>query len=241
MYILPAIDIKDGACVRLYQGSFDTVHQVAKDPLETAQAFERLGARWLHMVDLDGADQGKAVHSQLFKTIAKETGLKIQAGGGIRSLDQIDAYLEHGIDRVIIGSQAIKEPAMVAEAVRLYGDAIAVGIDARDGVAYGEAWKEKSPRQAADLAKEMTAIGVSTLIYTDIAQDGTLLGPALDTYAQMKKDLPGTQIIASGGIRNLDDIQALLDLGLYGAICGKAIYAGTLKLQDAIALAQKGD
>lgn len=240
MFILPAIDIKDGRCVRLYQGSFDTVHQVADDPLETARGFEALGATWLHMVDLDGALQGKALHADLFKRIAKETGLKIEVGGGIRTLAQVDAYLEHGIDRVIIGSQALKEPEMVAEAVRLYGDAIAVGIDARDGVVYGEAWLEKSPITASDLAKQMTAIGVATLIYTDISKDGTLLGPAFDAYARMIEDLPGTRIIASGGIRNLDDIQKLKDMGLYGAICGKAIYAGTLKLQDAIALAHKG-
>lgn len=238
MFILPAIDIKDGKCVRLYQGSFDTVHQVAEDPLETAQGFEAMGATWLHMVDLDGAVKGKAIHSDLFKKIAKSTGLKIQVGGGIRSLDQVDEYLEHGISRIILGSQALKEPEMVAEAVRLYGDAIAVGIDAKDGMAYGEGWLEKSPDSARDLAKRMTSIGVSTVIYTDIAQDGTLLGPALDAYARMKDELPDTQIIASGGVRNTDDIKALKELGLYGVIVGKAIYAGTLKLPDAIAIAR---
>lgn len=238
MFIFPAIDIKDGTCVRLYQGSFETVHKVANDPLKMAQAFEAAGAKWVHMVDLDGAIQGKEVNGKIFTKIAKNTSLRVQVGGGIRSLEQIDAYLERGIDRIVLGSIALSEPEMVSEAVRMYGDAVAVGIDAKDGFAQGEGWLKDSKRHYLDVAKEMVDLGVTTLIYTNIRQDGTLLGPAVEDYRVLCENFPHTDIIASGGVRNVDDIIQLKELGLEGVICGKGIYAGTLDLVKAVKIAK---
>lgn len=239
MIILPAIDIKDGTCVRLYQGSFDTVHQVAEDPLETALAFANAGASWIHMVDLDGALQGKAINTEIFLQVAKKTPLRVELGGGIRTLNQIERYLDKGISRVVLGSVALEEPALVKEAVEKFGEAIAVGIDCRDGFASGGGWRNETQIHFLELAKEMAQVGVKTIIYTDIAQDGTLLGPTVADYQALLATVHDVDIIASGGIRNVEDIRVLRDAGLAGAICGKAIYAGTLDLREAIVVAEE--
>lgn len=239
MIILPAIDIKDRTPVRLYQGSFDTVHQVAADALETAREFEAAGAEWIHMVDLDGACAGHPVNTDIFVSVAKETSLKVELGGGIRTMADIDATLGAGVSRVILGSVALHEPALVREAVAKYGEKIAVGIDAKGGRVRGGGWLEDSDVHFIDLAKAMAEAGVTTIIYTDISKDGTLAGPTVGDYEQLIAACPSVHIIASGGIRDIDNIADLKACGCYGAICGKSLYEGTLSLEEALALAKE--
>lgn len=234
MVILPAIDIHQGKCVRLYQGDYATAQQVAADPVETAVSFREAGAEWVHMVDLDGAKSGNLENREIFLTVAKECGLPIELGGGIRDMKAVEYYLEHGISRVILGSAAIRNPEFVREAVHVFGEKIAVGIDAKNGKAAASGWLEESEFDYIDLAKSMEQIGVRTIIYTDIAKDGTLSGPNLEQLIRINAAV-SCDIIASGGIHNLDDIKALTKQGLYGAICGKSLYQGTLDLKEAIA------
>lgn len=239
MILLPAIDIKDRTPVRLYQGSFDTVHQVAQDALETARQFEAAGAEWIHMVDLDGACEGHPVNADIFLSVARETTLKVELGGGIRTMADIDGYLSAGISRVILGSVALHDPALVREAVKKYGEQITVGIDAKDGRVRGGGWLEDSDVHFVDLAKAMAEAGVQTIIYTDIAKDGTLTGPTLADYEALIAACPSVRIIASGGIRDISNIAALKACGCYGAICGKSLYEGTLSPEEALALAKE--
>ncbi len=234
MIILPAIDIKDGQCVRLTKGDFSTVEKVAEDPLKTALAFQEAGAEWIHMVDLDGAKEGSLKNSEVFLQVAQNTGLKVELGGGIRTLESIDYYLEQGISRVIIGSAAISNPELVKAAVAKYGDKIAVGIDARNEMVSADGWLTDSEITYLDLAKKMEAIGITCIIFTDISRDGTLSGPNLEQLDRIKEAV-SCEIIASGGIHTMKDIIALNEMGLYGAICGKSIYKGTLSLEEAIA------
>ena len=238
MIILPAIDIRGGQCVRLYKGDFATAEKVAEDPIATAQSFAEAGAAWLHTVDLDGAVEGRPVNKAVFEQIVRRTPLKVEVGGGIRNMDTIAAYLDAGVSRVILGSAALNDPALVAEAIELYGsDAIAVGIDARDGMVQAQGWLTASTVHYIDLARAMTEIGVETIIFTDISRDGTLAGPNLEQLTALQAAVGG-QIVASGGIRDLEDIKALRAAGLYGAICGKSLYKGTLDLAQAIQAAR---
>ena len=238
MIILPAIDIRGGHCVRLYKGDFATAEKVAEDPIATAQSFAEAGAAWLHTVDLDGAVEGRPVNKAVFEQIVRRTPLKVEVGGGIRNMDTIAAYLDAGVSRVILGSAALNDPALVAEAIELYGsDAIAVGIDARDGMVQAQGWLAASTVHYIDLARAMTEIGVETIIFTDISRDGTLAGPNLEQLTALQAAVGG-QIVASGGIRDLEDIKALRAAGLYGAICGKSLYKGTLDLVQAIQAAR---
>lgn len=234
MIILPAIDIKDGQCVRLTKGDFATVEKVAEDPLITARSFQAAGAEWIHMVDLDGAKEGSLKNNQVFVEVAKQTNLKVEIGGGIRTMESIEYYLESGISRVIIGSAAISAPDFVKQAVDRYGERIAVGIDARNGMVSGDGWLSDSDITYLDLAKKMEQIGVKTIIFTDISKDGTLSGPNLEQLGKIN-DAVSCGIIASGGIHVMKDIEDLQEMGLYGAICGKSIYKGTLSLEEAIA------
>lgn len=239
MIILPAIDIKDRTPVRLYQGEFDTVHKVAENALQTAKQFEQAGAEWIHMVDLDGACEGHPVNDDIFIEVAEQTNLKVELGGGIRTIEDIARYIEGGISRVILGSVALHNPALVREAVARYGDAIAVGIDAKDGMVRGSGWLEASDVHFVDLAKAMGEAGVRTIIYTDISKDGTLSGPSVAHYEQLIAACPEVNIIASGGIRDIDNIKELKAAGLCGAICGKSLYEGTLSLEAALTLAKE--
>lgn len=235
MIILPAIDIKQGACVRLVKGDFATAHQVAEDPLQTARGFAADGAVWLHMVDLDGAVQGNRQNAAVFEQVADGCGLKMELGGGIRDMQTIEYYLTHGIRRVILGSAAFEQPDLVAEAVRCYDAHIAVGIDAKNGKVATRGWLDTSELDYIEMARRMEQLGVQTLIYTDISKDGTLRGPSIEQLTALK-DAVGCNIIASGGVASLDDIRALEQAGMYGAICGKSLYAGTLRLAEAIAV-----
>lgn len=239
MIILPAIDIKDGNCVRLFKGDFNTVEKVAADYMETARSFEKAGASWIHTVDLDGAKQGKPVNTEIFTDIAKNTGLKVELGGGIRTLDTVEKYLSAGISRVILGSIALKDPQIVKDAVKEYGDRIAVGIDAVNEMVAVEGWLDSSSVNYIDLAKEMEAIGVKYIIFTDISKDGTLSGVNLDQLGKLSKSV-SCNVIASGGVHTIDDIKGCKALNLYGTICGKSLYKGTLDLAEAVKTAQKG-
>ena len=232
MIIFPAIDIIDGKPVRLYKGDFSTAHQVADNVLETAFQFEKAGAVWIHMVDLDGSLQKKPVNAKTFISVANETGLKVEIGGGIRTMQDIDFYVNNGISRIILGSVALKNPDLVKEAVKEFGDVIAVGIDAKNGYAATEGWTEGSDVYFTDLAKQMEAVGVKTIIYTDISKDGTLSGPNINQLEI--NNAVSCDITASGGVTNIDDIIALKNEGLYGAICGKSLYDKTLLLEEAI-------
>lgn len=233
--ILPAIDIKDGNCVRLLKGDFATAEKVAEDPVLTARGFERCGAKWLHMVDLDGAKDAVPRNREVFLQVARSTSLKIEVGGGIRSMDTVDYYLSNGMERVIFGSAAIKNPQFVKEAVRTYGDHIVVGIDAKNGKVAAEGWLDDSEVDYLELAKRMEQIGVQYIVFTDISKDGTLSGPNVKQLDAINQAV-SCNIVASGGICDIGDIRALKELGVYGAICGKSLYKGTLDLADALAV-----
>lgn len=240
MILLPAIDIYKGECVRLTQGVFESSKRVADSWLETAKSFEEAGAEWIHMVDLDGAMAGKRVNSHIFIQVAKKTGLKIQVGGGIRTMEDVSYYLDRGISRVILGSVAVKNPFLVEAAVTKYGAKIAVGIDAKDGIVKTSGWLAESKSDYIETSKRMTDMGVETIIYTDIARDGALSGPNMKHLEALKNAVP-SKIIASGGIRDIADIQALYRMGLYGAICGKSIYQGSLDLRSALEFIAKAE
>lgn len=234
MIILPAIDIKDRECVRLFKGDFGTVHRVADSLLETALSFRKAGADWIHMVDLDGAKDGEKRNADIFLQVAKESGLKVELGGGIRDMQTLDFYFENGISRCILGSAALKNPALVKEAVNAYGHRIAVGIDALNGMVATEGWLDVSNVPYLELAKRMEDMGVQVLIFTDISKDGTLSGPNLEQLSALR-DTVSCQVIASGGIHVIEDIDACKAAKLDGAICGKSLYSGTLSLSEAIA------
>lgn len=240
MVILPAVDIMDGNPVRLYKGDFSTAHQVAEGALKTALDFEKTGAEWIHMVDLDGSLKKKRVNEKIFLSVAENTSLKVEVGGGIRTMQDIEFYINSGISRVILGSVALKDPELVKEAVNAYGNKIAVGIDAKNGYAAAEGWTQTSDIYFTDLAKKMEQCGVKTIIYTDISKDGTLSGPNLEQLEEINNAV-SCDIIASGGVTNINDIKALKSLGLYGAICGKSIYSGSLDLKQALEVCSDGN
>lgn len=238
MIIFPAIDIKNGNCVRLYKGDMNTAEKVADDFLSAADSFYSCGAKWIHMVDLDGAVKGEKVNSDIFTTVAEKTGLRVELGGGIRTMADVEYYLSRGISRVIIGSAALKNPDLVREAAKKYGEKIAVGIDARHGMVAAEGWLETSDISYIELAKRMEDVGVRYIIYTDIDCDGMLSGPNLRELTLLN-DAVSCNITASGGIKDSDDIKALKDAGLYGAICGRSIYKGTLDLREALEICRE--
>lgn len=236
MVILPAIDIKDGNVVRLYKGDYATVEKVADNFLDTAVSFENAGAEWIHMVDLDGAKEGRPVNTKIYTEVAEKTNLKVELGGGIRNLETIDEYLKMGISRVILGSAALKNPQLVKDAVEKFGsEKIVVGIDAKNGMVATEGWLETSNVNYIDLANKMISYGVKYFIFTDISKDGTLSGVNAE---QLKALYDGTDgkcnIIASGGVHTINDILICKKMGLYGTICGKSIYTGSLDLKEAI-------
>lgn len=238
MIILPAIDIKDGNCVRLFKGDYSTVEKVAESPYIAAQRFADAGATWMHMVDLDGAKDAKLVNADLIADVAKSSGLSVEVGGGIRDMNAVEYYLSRGINRVILGSAAVKNQNFVIEAVKNYGDKIVVGIDAKDGMVRAEGWLDNSDINYIELAKRMESVGVQTIVFTDIDQDGTLAGPNLKQLDDLVNEI-SCNVIASGGVAVLKDIINLAELNVYGAICGKAIYSGNLDLKQAIEVTRK--
>lgn len=210
MIIFPAIDIMDGKPVRLLRGDFATAEQVAEDVLTTAKQFARVGCTWVHMVDLDGSLQKKPVNTDPILQVVEHTPLKVEVGGGIRTMEDIAFYLDRGVDRVILGSVALKNPELVRQAVDVYGDKIAVGIDAKHGMVATEGWTEDSQMDFIELAKAMEKMGVATIIYTDIGRDGTLSGPDVQGLDRLNKAV-SCNVIASGGVTTITDILVMKD------------------------------
>lgn len=235
MIIFPAIDIMDGKPVRLLRGNFATAEQVAEDVLSTAKQFARVGCTWVHIVDLDGSLQKKPVNTDPILQVVEHTPLKVEVGGGIRTMEDIAFYLDRGVDRVILGSVTLKNPELVQQAVDAYGDKIAVGIDAKQGMVATEGWTEDSKMDFIDLAKAMEKMGVATIIYTDIGRDGTLSGPDVQGLDRLNKAV-SCNVIASGGVTTITDILVMKDKKMYGTICGKCIYKKTLDLREAVGI-----
>jgi phosphoribosylformimino-5-aminoimidazole carboxamide ribotide isomerase len=233
MIIYPAIDLKEGHCVRLKQGVMEDSTTYSKNPAHVARLFERAGVKWIHVVDLNGAFEGKSVNEKAIRRIVKAVKIPIQLGGGIRTLEDIARVLSYGVSRVILGTVAVKEPDIVTQAVELYGDKIAVGIDARDGRVAINGWVEKTDLKAIDFAQDMKARGVKTIIHTDISKDGMMDGPNIKSSKDMIDDT-GLDIIVSGGISTLNDIRNSRIIGAAGVITGKAIYTGAIKLSEAL-------
>ena len=236
MIIYPAVDIKDGKCVRLLQGRFSDVTVYSDNPLDMAKKWEEAGAEYLHVVDLDGARTGKSKNSDIITEIAAAVKMPVQLGGGIRSMETIEDYLSKGIQRVILGTSAVKDPEFVKIALEKYGERVVIGIDAKDGIVAIEGWEKTSDFTAVDFARKMVELGARTIIYTDIAQDGTLNGPNLKSMKEMI-DSVEAEIIASGGVGSLQDIKNLKEINAQGVIVGKALYTGAVDLKEAIKIA----
>lgn len=235
MRILPSIDLKDGNVVRLYKGDFATTHTVADSAEDTARRFLAAGATLLHMVDLDGAKTGGGQNRRIVREVTA-LGAAVELGGGIRTMEDIAAALALGVARVVLGSAAVENPALVRAAVNEYGDKIAVGIDARGGTVRTRGWVEDSGISYLDFARQMELLGVKTIIFTDIDRDGLQKGPSF-SYLQALRDTVSCGIVASGGVTTLDDVVRLRDMGIDAAIVGKAAYSGAMDLRRAVELA----
>lgn len=240
MLIIPAIDIRGGRVVRLIQGDFAQETVYDDDPLKVARKWEREGAQLIHVVDLDGAREGGPRNLQLVEDMADKISIPIELGGGIRNLRTIEEVLSKGIERVVMGTEAVESPHLIREACREFGKRIVVGIDVREGLVAVRGWTSSTSRKAATLAEEMESLGVRTIIFTDIKSDGMLSGPPLESLKEMLK-VTTIPLIASGGVSSLEDIKSLKSLeseGLQGVIVGKALYAGRVNLKEAIAISE---
>lgn len=233
MIIIPAIDIIDGKPVRLYQGDYNKKEIVSEDVYDTSKNFEDLGAQWVHLVDLDGAKKGELVNSNVIIKVAQSLSIPIEVGGGIRNFENIKYLIDNGVSRVILGTSAMEDENLLKKALREYGEKIAVGIDCKDGYACGRGWLQESSIHYIEFAKRLEKLGVKNIIVTDISKDGTLEGPNIEMLNELKKEV-SIDITASGGIRDISNIKALKEIDVYGAITGKAIYAKTLSLEEAI-------
>jgi phosphoribosylformimino-5-aminoimidazole carboxamide ribotide isomerase len=241
MIVIPAIDLKNGQCVRLEQGLMEKDTVYSDDPAAMARHWQDEGGELLHLVDLDGAFAGVPKNREAIQAIVAAVDIPTELGGGIRDLETIEAYLELGVERIILGTVAKENPPLVAEACRRFTGRILVGIDARDGMVAVRGWAELTAKKAVDLAKEMEDLGVTAIIYTDIARDGMMQGPNLTATAALARAI-SIPVIASGGVSSLDDIRNLLQIesaGIAGVITGKAIYNGSLTLREAVALTKK--
>ena len=237
MNIFPAIDLYEGKAVRLYKGLYNELTVYNNDPLSVALDFEAAGAKYLHLVDLEGARDGGTPNLEVIKRIREGTSLFIEVGGGIRSLSVIEKYLSIGVSRVILGTAALTDRDMLKEALALYGERIAVGADVKDGNIAIKGWTERSDVSLDEFMSDMQTLGVKTVICTDISKDGAMIGTNRALYRSLSEKYD-IDIIASGGVSSLDDVSALSDMQLYGAIIGKAYYTGAISLQEAIKIAE---
>ena len=237
MNIFPAIDLYEGKAVRLYKGRYDELTVYNNDPLSVALDFEAAGAKYLHLVDLEGARDGGTPNLEVIKRIREGTSLFIEVGGGIRSLSVIEKYLSIGVSRVILGTAALTDRDMLKTALSLYGEKIAVGADLKDGNIAIKGWTERSDVSLDEFMSDMQSLGVKTVICTDISKDGAMIGTNRELYRELSEKYD-IDIIASGGVSSLDDVRALTKMQLYGAIIGKAYYTGAIKLPEAIATAE---
>ena len=238
MILFPTIDLIEGKAVRLYQGDYSRKTVYGNDPAETAYAFARAGADYIHLVDLDGAKSGKRENAELIASIAASVSVPVEAGGGIRTFEDIQYYIENGVSRVILGRAAVNDEELLKKALERYGSRIAVGMDCRDGYVRTAGWLQESSCYYLDFAGKMERLGVRTLIFTDISRVGTLQGPNLEMLGHLKTH-SGCDFVASGGVHDLEDIRRLSDMDLYGAIIGKALYTGDISLKAAIETARR--
>ena len=237
MKIFPAIDLYDGKAVRLYKGDYNQMTVYSENPIEIACDFENKGAKYIHMVDLEGAKDGTTPNLNIVKQIANETSLFTEIGGGIRTMDTVKAYLENGVDRVILGTAAVNDEAFLLEAVKCYGNRIAVGVDVKDGFVAIKGWLEKSEYSCFEFCEKMQKIGIKTIICTDISKDGAMQGTNRELYKELSQKF-SIDITASGGVSTIDDIKALRQMDIYGAIIGKAYYIGAIDLKEALEAAK---
>ena len=233
MKIYPAIDIRGGNAVRLLQGDYDRETVYSLNPVEVARKFKEAGATCLHVVDLDGALEGDLINKDIIKRIVSETGLYVEAGGGVRSLQRIEQYLSAGVSRVILGSAAAENFTLVVDAVKFFGGKVAVGVDAKDGKVAVHGWKKVTDIDAVDFCRKLREVGLHTVIYTDISRDGMLGGANLAAYEELVK-IKGLRIIASGGISGTDEIKKLTAMNVRAVVLGKALYDGVLDVKKTI-------
>ncbi|HTY82192.1 MAG TPA: 1-(5-phosphoribosyl)-5-[(5-phosphoribosylamino)methylideneamino]imidazole-4-carboxamide isomerase [Dehalococcoidales bacterium] len=233
MEVIPSIDIKDGKCVRLYQGDYNRETVFSDDPLDVAFKWQSLGAPRIHIIDLDGAATGEIKNLSIIKDIARAMLIPVQVGGGIRHVETVNLLLKAGVERAILGTIAVEQPALVADACRHYGESIIVAIDARDGLVATRGWVQSTGQKALALAKAMAQLGVKRFIYTDIARDGTLTEPNITAITEMVENA-GAPVIAAGGISTITHLKIIAKVGAEGAIIGKALYTGDIKLKQAI-------
>ena len=237
MNIFPAIDLVDGKAVRLLKGDYDQMTVYSDNPAEFAKDFEQQGAKYIHIVDLQGAKDGTTPNIDTIREIVKNCNLFTEVGGGIRSIEVIEKYINAGVDRVILGTAAVNDEEFLKKAVEKYGDKIAVGVDIKDGFVAIKGWTEKSEHSCFDFCEKMQNIGVKTLICTDISKDGAMQGTNHELYKELSERF-SMQITASGGVSSIDDVKRLSALGIYGAIIGKAYYTGAISLKEAIEVAK---
>lgn len=235
MIIIPAIDIIDGKPVRLYKGDYNKKEIVGNNVLELAKSFEKYGAEYIHLVDLEGAKEGRLINKRIIIKIANKIETPIEVGGGVRTYEDVKCLIESGISRVILGTAAIEDIEFVKKSVASFGTKIAVAVDCKNGYLFGRGWLEESKLHFIDFSKSMESIGVDTIILTDIDKDGTLMGSNIHMLRELSKAV-NINIIASGGIKDLEDIKRIKKLNIYGAILGKALYSGKINLREAIEL-----
>ncbi|MGN0732761.1 MAG: 1-(5-phosphoribosyl)-5-[(5-phosphoribosylamino)methylideneamino]imidazole-4-carboxamide isomerase [Emergencia sp.] len=237
MIILPAIDLYEGKAVRLYKGDYDNMTVYSENPVEIAEDFRSCGATHIHMVDLEGAKDGTTPNLGIVKQVAEETGLFVEIGGGIRSMETVEAYLSAGVSRVILGTAAVNDEEFLKKAVAEYGSAIAVGADVKDGYVAIKGWLEKSQYTLDRFMEKMQGLGVETIICTDISKDGAMKGTNLELYRELSEKF-SMNIIASGGVSSMEDVKELRKMDVHGAIIGKAYYTGAIDLREAIEVAR---
>ncbi|MBE7033650.1 MAG: 1-(5-phosphoribosyl)-5-[(5-phosphoribosylamino)methylideneamino]imidazole-4-carboxamide isomerase [Ruminococcaceae bacterium] len=237
MLIFPAIDLYDKKAVRLFKGDYNQMTVYSENPLEVAKGFKKAGAEYIHMVDLEGAKDGTTPNFDIVAAVAKESGLKVEIGGGIRSEETVKKYIDAGVMRVILGTAALNDRQFLESVCKKYGDKIAVGADLKDGQVAVKGWLETSDVSGMDFLSEMESLGVKTVICTDISRDGAMRGTNRELYRELSEKF-SMDIVASGGVSTLDDIKALRKMNLYGAIVGKAIYTGDIDLSEAIEVAK---
>ncbi|MBR2724310.1 MAG: 1-(5-phosphoribosyl)-5-[Ruminococcus sp.] len=237
MNIFPAIDLYDGKAVRLFKGDYNQMTVYSNEPLEIARKFEKAGARHLHLVDLEGAKVGKPANLETIKKIVDNTDLFTEIGGGIRSIEIAKAYIDIGVDRIILGTAAVENEDFLKEALSLFGDKVAVGVDLKDGFVAIKGWTEKSAITADDFMSKMESLGVKTVICTDISRDGAMQGSNNSLYKALGEKF-SIDLVASGGVSSIEDIKTLSEMNLYGAIIGKAYYIGAIDLKEAIEVAR---
>ena len=233
MFLFPAIDLYEGKAVRLYKGDYNQLTVYNDDPTAVARDFAAAGAKHIHIVDLEGAKCGTTPNLSTVLRIKEASGLFCEIGGGVRNMEVVNTYVEAGLDRVILGTAAVEDPAFVREAVAAYGDKIAVGVDLKDGYIAVKGWTEQSTLDAVTFCRQMQDIGVRTLIVTDISKDGAMQGTNHQLYRDLQAQFPALQIVASGGVSSMEDLRRLADTGLHGAIIGKAYYVGAIDLKEA--------